>query len=288
MQNGYGPPTPYGQQQGAYPGAPQQTTSYQQPPPGPQYQGPPGQWQPPTQYAPQSGQYGQPQQIQAPAPPVQLPGWGTQPPAMQGNPWGNQGGADPLAGIFQQIANSKASGGRPVIVDGAYLFLIQRVFLDSFPSGRCFIVELKVLQCAPNFQGVDPNPLNSECGFVVNFDGAGKKSAASNVKRFALSLFGQNESAINPAAFVEDLAWMTGPAQPCMGKLIRATTYRKEKREKKGEWIVLPGWQFQQQSPDDVAQRRAEILAAQAGQPIPQPGAQMQQGQNPAAAWQGR
>lgn len=180
------------------------------------------------------------------------------------------------AELLKKIATASASGGGTPIKDGIYRFMIHKMMIDKKFKGVCFIVEFDVVDAKSSIDGVTPNPVGSRCSFVVNLDR--NVSAPGNTKALILALLGVDESKIldpktgQPASddernrqIGEVVAWAVSETNPTRGMYLDDTTYRKEiiSGANAGKPFTGHSWARVEQTPDEVAARRAEIDAKQ-------------------------
>src|ERR1700749_903018 len=128
-------------------------------------------------------------------------------------------GQDVSSEVAGLISSAKVFGSSDNIRHGKYRFLIQRISAelienDSGNHRRAFW-EFKVLKSEPNPQfegdhvdypgvagplkddGTHPNEVGSLCALKVDFDGAGGRSAGSNIKAAILGLFNKRDGEIS-------------------------------------------------------------------------------------------
>lgn len=130
---------------------------------------------------------------------------------------------DVSAEVAGLISGSKVFGGSENIRHGKYKFLIKRIFaqLVEGDAGKHKMAfwEFETLDSKPNPQiegdrvdyvgptapgvgplkddGTKPNIVGSNCALKVDFDGAGGRSAGSNIKAAILGLFGKRDGEIS-------------------------------------------------------------------------------------------
>jgi hypothetical protein len=168
-----------------------------------------------------------------------------------------------MADMFDLIAGAKATMKGARIRDGEYLFCVGNTKAEGMNDGPTWVTEFIVLEsktipgfynkgddpCWPTDEGAAPviaNPPGSSCSFVCVLNSS--KSAAGNVKQYALALGGFEEAKFDAecriaagkraqeaaAGVPEDkqtqdpfkrmLKQLSGPMQPMKGALIRCTT----------------------------------------------------------------
>lgn len=228
-------------------------------------------------------------------------------------------GQDVSAEVAELIGSSKVFGSSDNIRHGTYKFLIKRCFSDlvEMDAGkhRMSFVEVTPLESKPNPQfegdhidypgtagplkddGNKPNAVGSNCALKVDHDGAGARSAGSNVKAFILGLFNAQDGQISddqinktwidlarrkpckagdiigfdPATQQPVKAAEDKIENPACGMVINCTTTTKKKKtpNDKGAFITKLVWSCAspigtgENSKELVAKRRAEILANQ-------------------------
>lgn len=222
--------------------------------------------------------------------------------------------------VADLIGDAKTFGSSENIRHGTYKFLIKRIYAQLVENDKgqhkMAFWELTPLESKPNPQfegdrvdyvsptqpgtgplrddGTKPNPVGSSCALKVDFDGAGGRSAGSNIKDAILALFNKRPGEITneevkstwrDLSRERDLqvgdAIGIGPdnkpilatkaklAQPACGMVINCTTMTKKKKtpNEKGAYITKLIWSCAapigtgENSPELVAKRRAEILA---------------------------
>jgi len=186
-------------------------------------------------------------------------------------------GDDNMAGLprdmAQQVGNARVTGSGNHIQHGNYVFLIKKWFFMLSPQNeRCVIIEFAVVDAQKKtvHEGTrvitaEPNGIGSDCSEVVNWDGAGKLSAAGNSRAPVLGLFGFNENEIEANKVIETLDTCLSDAQPAAGMLIACSTAPREKRTKPGEFITARNWSCVARpgtganAPDLVAARLAAL-----------------------------
>lgn len=228
--------------------------------------------------------------------------------------------------LAAQISSSKVFGASENIRHGKYKFLITNIIAQEVDGEagkhRMAFWEFEVLEAAPNPQvegdrvdylgpnspgvgplkddGMRPNPVGSKCALKVDFDGAGGRSAGSNIKAAILGLFGKREGEISEAEVGKTwtdlerqrdvkkgqpigvdssgqviLAQQDKRAQPARGMIIYCTTRSKKKKtaNDKGAYITQLMWDcggsppgVADNAPALVAERRARIELGMAGE----------------------
>jgi hypothetical protein len=221
---------------------------------------------------------------------------------------------DVSAQVAGLISGSKVFGGSDNIRHGKYVLMIKRIFADLVDTDKgkhkMAFVEMEPIKSEHNPQvegdrvdyvsptapgsgplkddGTKPNGVGTACALKVDFDGAGGRSAGSNIKAFILALFGKREGEIPDEevnktwldlSLTRDLkagecypgtnipAPTAKRANPACGMIIGCTTMTKRKKtpNEKGAHITKLLWQpaapFGQgeNAPDKVAARRLEI-----------------------------
>lgn len=174
----------------------------------------------------------------------------------------NQGDPD-MANLPREMADevgkARVAGGGNYIQHGDYILMIKKWFYQQIQD-RCIILEALVIEARKKvvYEGTkkieqEPNAVGSECSSAANFDGPGKLSARANSRGPMLGLFGFKENEVSDAlaAFTmrlvckmdETEADLAGqPIQPATGMLVQCSTYPKEIRSKKGEYITGIDW----------------------------------------------
>ncbi len=215
---------------------------------------------------------------------------------------------DVSADVAGLISGSKVFGGSDNIRHGKYIFLIKRVFaqLVEVDSGqhRMAFWELTPVKSEVNQQvegdhvdypgvsgplkddGTKPNAVGSNCALKVDFDGAGSRSAGSNIKAAILGLFGKHDGqipddeinktwadlsrvvdlkvgdaiGINPANNQPIFATMGKRSNWACGMLIACSTINKRKKtaNEKGAFITKMLWSCV--DPPGVGQNAWELV----------------------------
>lgn len=173
-------------------------------------------------------------------------------------------------GIFAKVANAQANQGGNNIKDGKGRLAIQKMICKQMNEGWTFVAEMKVLSSAATEQGIEPNPVGSTVSYVQKLDK--HKSALGNTKSFVLALLGFSDSEVSSDEFaetLEDLCRETDekvgnevkPANPGRGMVIDFETFRKPKRDKPTEILVLPRWTHVKQTAEEIAKVSASLGA---------------------------
>lgn len=220
---------------------------------------------------------------------------------------------DISAELANDIATAKTSGSSENIRCGRYKFVVKKVHADVVENDKgkhkFVFVEVVPLESLPNLQtvgninaegkllddGNNPNPVGSECAMKVDFDGAGGRSAAGNVKQFILGLFGKADGEISEAQLNEtwrDISRTTPlkkgdtigispqnqpilsdrdkPANPLYGMVVGCVAFAKRKQKIEGKtpdqhyitklnWTCISPPGIGENAPDVVAKRRLEL-----------------------------
>ncbi len=151
--------------------------------------------------------------------------------------------------VRDRIAKARTVGGGNNIRHGEYVFMIMKSTYEKMNSGQCHINEFVVYESKKQIvvEGektvdVEPNPVGSQCSYVINYDGKGKLSADGNSKAIVLGLFGMTEGEVDDSLVSDTLGDFTDDAQPAKGMLVKCTTYPKEVRSKPGKYITGLNW----------------------------------------------
>jgi hypothetical protein len=226
---------------------------------------------------------------------------------------------DVSAEVAGLISSSKVFGGSENIRHGKYKMLIKRIFAQVVETDKgkhkMAFWELSPLESKPNPQiegdhvdypmtagplkddGNQPNAVGSNCALKVDFDGAGGRSAGSNIKAAILGLFGKRDGeisddeinktwidlsrmkelkvgdaiGIDAATNQPIFATVAKQANPACGMVIYCETLPKRKKQANdhGAYITKLLWScggspvgVGENAPELVAKRRAEIEAA--------------------------
>ena len=187
------------------------------------------------------------------------------------------------------IGKARVAGGGVNIRHGVYpSLLVKKMFFGDMNSGPCFILELRVHEAPRRIdvvegtvtrKDVEPNAIGTECSLAVNFDGAGKLSAKSNVRAVILGLFGMEDDKVSDDQVEATVNEICSDAQPARGMLIGLSTFPKMVRSKKdlpdnapGKWITGLKWECVampgegRNSQAEVAKRRAALDRAAAAE----------------------
>lgn len=174
--------------------------------------------------------------------------------------------------VLNQVGNARVAGGGVYINHGDYVFAVKKWHFQQIQD-RVIILELIPVEARKKkvFEGdklveQDPNEPGSECSSAANFDGASKQSAGSNSRAPVLALFGFKENEVPQAKVMETLDACCGPDQPAAMMLLSCSTYPKEIRSKKGEYITGLNWDCVAKpgtgvnAPEFVAARKAAFV----------------------------
>ena len=188
--------------------------------------------------------------------------------------------------LLMKIATAQATANRrPNIRDGEYLFEVRQLLSEQKRKGHCFIIELGVIEAKPSADphrpGIEPNPVGSICGNVVNLDT--NDSAPRNVKRFVLGLLGFDEETMTHedgspmtadekvAEVMATYADLVAPNQPARGMLVRGITFHSiiKTGPNAGKPFVGCNWEYVPDQTDDmIAARRKLIDSGAVGVPL--------------------
>jgi len=147
--------------------------------------------------------------------------------------------------IAKEVGKARVSGGGNYILHGNYPALMVKDWIyEKKYSGRCIVLEMIVVESHKNvvYEGAtkvddEPNAIGSECSTVANFDGGSKESASGNSRAPVLGLFGLEDSKIDDAAIELALKRVCNE-KIANGMILACTTFPKEKRSKRGEYIT--------------------------------------------------
>lgn len=229
-------------------------------------------------------------------------------------------GQDVSAEVAGLIGGAKVFGSSDNIRHGKYKMLIKKCFSEAVELElgihKMSFVEMVPLESGPNPQiegdhvdypgvagplkddGNKPNMVGSNCALKVDHDGAGARSAGSNVKAFILALFNAQDGQIpddeinktwidlarRKPCKAGDIVGFDGGTQqpikatedkqenPACGMIINCTTMTRKKKSpnEKGAYITKLIWSCAspigtgENTKELVAKRRAEIQANQA------------------------
>lgn len=215
-------------------------------------------------------------------------------------------GQDVSSEVAGLISSSKVFGSSENIRHGKYRFLIQRISAELIENDsgnhRMAFWEFKVLKSESNPQfegdhvdypgvagplkddGTHPNEVNSACALKVDFDGAGGRSAGSNIKAAILGLFNKRDGEISDKEInktwkdlalqkdinigdpigIENGVVVTAPkaarANPACGMIIDCVTMvkKKKKANEKGAFVTKLIWS--QPFPLGTGENTAELV----------------------------
>jgi hypothetical protein len=146
--------------------------------------------------------------------------------------------------ILEEVGKSRVGGGGNYIQHGDYIFMINRWFYQKIQD-RVIVLENVVIEArkkvvleGKNKVEDEPNAVGSTCSDTANFDGDGKLSAPANSRAPVLGLYGFKEGSVDDAKVKKALARATGDAQPMAGMLVACSTFPKEIRSNKGNYIT--------------------------------------------------
>jgi hypothetical protein len=146
--------------------------------------------------------------------------------------------------ILEDVGKARVGGGGNYIQHGDYVLMIHRWFYQKIQD-RVIVLEMvpiesrkKVVLEGKNKVEDEPNAPGSTCSDTANFDGDSKLSAPGNSRAPVLGLYGFKEGSIDDAKVKKALARATSDAQPMAGMLLACSTFPKEIRSNKGNYIT--------------------------------------------------
>lgn len=152
------------------------------------------------------------------------------------------------ASVAEELGKARTAGGGNWIQHGDYTLMIEKWYFQKIQD-ECIIVEFLVVESRKKvvYEGdkkieVEPNAVGSEVSEVANFDGPGKLSAKANARAVALGLFGFKEGDVSDKIVADTMLQVVRDNTPAAGMLIKVSTYAKEKRTAKGEFITGRSW----------------------------------------------
>lgn len=173
--------------------------------------------------------------------------------------------------MAEDAGKARSAGGGNYIQHGDLILMIKKWFYQKIQD-RCIITEFLVVDSKKKtvYEGAkaveqEPNAVGSECSETVNYDGPGKLSAPSNARAVVLGLFGFKEGEVPDQKVSETLSYVCEDKQPAAGMLIAVSTFAKEKRQTRGEFITGRNWICVARpgdganAPDKVAARLAAV-----------------------------
>lgn len=189
--------------------------------------------------------------------------------------------------IMDKIARAQPTAvRRPNIRDGIYTWEVRNILSEDKRRGHCFIIELGVVEARPTDDperpGIQPNPVQTIVGNVVNFSGGGAEAAPGNVQRFILGLLGIDYETMahdngapmtvdeKAAAIKATYADLVGPSQPGRGMLVAGFTFCSKIKTgpNAGSNFIGVNWQPCPNSEGAIAVRRRLIDAGSIGAPL--------------------
>lgn len=151
--------------------------------------------------------------------------------------------------MADEVGKSRTSGGGNYIQHGNYIFMIDKWFYQKIQD-RCIILENATVESKKKvvYEGQkkveqEPNAVGSTCSATANFDGEGKLSAPSNARAPVLGLFGLKENEVPDAKVSETLSYVCADPTPARGMLLACSTFPKEVRSRKGNYITGLAWE---------------------------------------------
>lgn len=147
-----------------------------------------------------------------------------------------------------EAGKARSAGGGVYINHGDYFLMFKKCTFQKVQDS-CVINEFFTAQARKKIvmEGdkkieEDPNPVGSDCSYVINYDGPGKQSAHANLRGLALGLFGFTEGKVEDKVASATCNDIVGDNSPALGMLIGLKTYPKEVRSRKGEYITGMEW----------------------------------------------
>ena len=171
--------------------------------------------------------------------------------------------------IAKQVADARVTGGGTYIEHGDYDLMVTKweyqELQDKVMVHEFLVINAKSKKVKEGEKHYDsePNPVDSICSYAVNFDGAGKLSAAGNVRAVVLGLFGFKENEVKGEVVQQTLGdCCDGKAN---GMILRCSTYPKEIKSNKGNFITGMNWECYMQPGHganrlDLAAERMRVL----------------------------
>ena len=159
---------------------------------------------------------------------------------------GDQEMANLPPNIAKQVADARVTGGGTYIEHGDYDLMVTKWDYQELQN-KVMIHEFLVINAkakqvkeGEKVYMSEPNPVDSACSYVVDFDGAGKLSAPGNVRAVVLGLFGFKENDVSGDVVQKTLSdCVDGKAN---GMILRCSTFPKEIKSKRGEFITGMNW----------------------------------------------
>lgn len=151
--------------------------------------------------------------------------------------------------LLEDVGKARVGGGGNYFVHGDYpIVMIDKWFYQKIQD-RCIILETLVIESFKKivYEGSkkveeEPNAPGSTASSTANFDGNGAQSAASNSRAPVLGLYGFQENKVPDADIKKALSKALGDGQPMRGMLVAVTTFPKEIRSNKGNYITGLTW----------------------------------------------
>lgn len=150
--------------------------------------------------------------------------------------------------LADQAGKARAAGGGVFVQHGDYIMMIKRWFYQKIQD-ECIVLEMvavesrkKIVYEGKNKVEVEPNEPGSDCSTVANFSGNSKMSAPANSRAPVLGLFGFTENQVADEKISDTLVYVTSDAQPAAGMLVGCSTFPKEIRSNKGNYITGLDW----------------------------------------------
>lgn len=148
-----------------------------------------------------------------------------------------------------EVGKARSAGGGVYIVYGTYVFMIKKWFYQKIQD-RCIILEAivvegrkKIVMEGDKQVDQEPNAFGSEVSSTANFDGDGKLSAPANARAPILGLFGFKENEVKDDVVTKTLDEVIDASQPAAGMLVSCSTFPKEIRSRKGNYITGLTWE---------------------------------------------
>jgi site-specific DNA-methyltransferase (adenine-specific) len=151
--------------------------------------------------------------------------------------------------MLDDIGKARTAGGGNYIQHGNYILMINKWFYQKIQDRvivlECLVVDAvkKIVYEGPKMVELEPNAVGSECSSAANFDSEAKLSAPANSRAPVLGLWGFEEGKVDDQRVKATLDQAIGDEQPAKAMLVKCSTFPKEIRSKKGNYITGLRWE---------------------------------------------
>lgn len=168
--------------------------------------------------------------------------------------------------MAEEAGKARVSGGGNYLQHGDYVMMVDKWFYQKIQD-RCVILNMMPIESKKKavYEGQklveeEPNAPGSTCSDTANYDGEGKLSAPSNARAPVLGLFGLKENEVADGKVTDTLVYVCADPTPARGMLLAVSTFPKEIRSNKGNYIT--GRTYSCVSKPNEGVNRADLVKA--------------------------